>query len=375
MAIKVLFLCGTLEPAKSGVADFIHALAARLSTNGISCACIAIHDPYVQPMASTLIQRTRIYGIDNVRIPAEHTWKLKAKLIKAQFEVLQPEWISLHYVPYAYNAKGLPFALISSLLPLQYRARWEIMAHELWVDPGSSLRNRVLSWLQRLIFLRMCAKLRPAVVHVTNHGYQAQLSQNHVTTSILPLFSSIPLCPLPSPSKRSVSQWTFVVFGSINRDWHPDQLLEQIEIARGVHSIQSCHFVSVGNIGDYGATLWDSLRALPFPAFSFSRLGLLPAEDVSEQLQLADFGICVAPSLLIEKSSAVAAMLAHGLPMIISRLSPGCELWHQALRGSGKYILLDSSFVQSLGVAQKFQPDNQLDDTANRFAEALRLAS
>jgi hypothetical protein len=176
------------------------------------------------------------------------------------------------------------------------------------------------------------------------------------------------------PTKRSGSEWIFVLFGSINRDWRPDQLLEQIEVARQVHGIQSCRFISVGNIGDYGSKLWDSFQDLSFPAFEFLRLGLLSAEDVSEQLQMADFGICVvAPSLLIEKSSSVAAMLAHGLPVIISRLSSGCESWHQELRRSGKYILLDSMFVQSLGSAQRYPPVRQLEDTAKRFISALNL--
>ena len=374
MALKVLFLCGTLEPAKSGVADFILALAGKLSSNGISCACLAIHDPFISATESHLVNRSTQAGIDILRISADHPWSLKAKLIKAQLDFLQPQLISLHYVPYAFNAKGLPFALLSSLLPLRNLARWEITAHELWVDPSSSLRYRVLSKLQRLIFLRLCAKLKPAVVHVTNHGYQAQLSQYQINSSILPLFSSIPLCLGPSPYARSESQWTFIVFGAINRDWHPEQLLEQIEAARRVHNIQSCRFVPAGSIGDYGAQLWDSLQRDAYPAFAFSRLGLLPADDVSEQLQLADFGICVAPSLLIDKSSAVAAMLAHGLPVIISRLTPNYEAWHQALRSSGKYVLLDSSFAKSIGSAQKYQPENQLNDTVNRFSEALGLA-
>ena len=374
MALKVLFLCGTLEPAKSGVADFILALAKKLSSNGISCACLAIHDPYIQATESHLIHRSTQAGIDTLRISADHPWRLKAKLIKAQLDTLQPQWISLHYVPYAYNAKGLPFALLSSLLPLRHRARWEITAHELWVDPSSSLRYRVLSKLQRLILLRLCAKLKPAIVHVTNHGYQSQLEQCGIKSSILPLFSSIPLIPLQSPVRAAESQWTFVIFGSINRDWLPEQLLEQIEIARDVHGIRACRFLSIGYIGSYGAKLWDSLNTLPYPAFEFSRLGVLPTERVSQQLQLADFGICIVPSLLIGKSSAVAAMLAHGLPIIISRLSLGCDSWHQDLCRSGKYILADSSFVKNLGAAQSYPPEDQLADTTNRFVRALGLA-
>jgi hypothetical protein len=374
MAIKVLFLTGSLEATKNGVADFIYALADNLLCKGISCACLAIHDPYIKPAEPSLVHHSKHHDIDVIRISAGHPWQLKAKLLKAQLDILKPNYVSIHYVPYAYNAKGLPFKLLTSLLPLRHQYKWEITAHELWVDPSSSLRNRVLSKLQQFILLRLFSSLDPVAVHVTNHQYQSALAKYSANVRVLPLFSAIPLRPLSLPTKRSGSEWIFVFFGSINRDWRPDQLLEQIEVARQVHGIQSCRFISVGNIGDYGSKLWDSFQDLSFPAFEFLRLGLLTAEDVSEQLQLADFGICVvAPSLLIEKSSSVAAMLAHGLPVIICRLSSACEPWHQELRRSGKYILLDSMFVQNLGSAQRYPPVRQLEDTAKRFISALNL--
>jgi glycosyltransferase involved in cell wall biosynthesis len=375
MSIDIVFICGSLETTRNGVADFILLLARKLSSNGISCACLAIHDPYIKPPKSSLIHRSRHQDIDIIRIPAVHPWMLKAKLIKEQLVSLRPVNISLHYVPYAYNAKGLPVGLLTSLLPLRIGYRWDITAHELWVDPSSNFCNRLLSKLQRMILLRLCRRLEPVSVHVTNHQYQRQLAKCNIKSSILPLFSSIPLCPLLVPPYRTESQWTFVLFGSINRDWRPEQLLEQINLARRVHGIQSCRFISVGNIGDYGAKLWKSLQNLPYPDFEFLSLGMLSAADVSEQLQLADFGICVSPSLLIGKSSSVAAMLAHGLPIIISRLSAGCEPWHEDLKRSGKYILLDSLFVESLGAVRKYQPEDQLANTSKRFVSALSLTS
>jgi hypothetical protein len=130
----------------------------------------------------------------------------------------------------------------------------------------------------------------------------------------------------------------------------------------------------VGNIGEYGSSLWDSLAASSYPAFSFSQLGQLPAECVSEQLQHADFGIAVMPSLLVDKSSAVAAMVSHGLPVIISRLSHNCDQWHQSLQRTGHFILLDSSFASALGSASKYPPVDTLDITANQFVRDLQLA-
>lgn len=374
MALQVLFMCSTLEPAKCGVADFILTLATQISARGITCACIAIHDPYVQPSEESQIHRGVYGNIIIIRIPSRFSWRLKKKLIKSQLESLRPEWVSLHYVPYAYNAKGLPFSFLNSLLPLRDLSKWEITAHELWVDPTSSLRHHVLSILQRRIFHRLYLRLRPVVVHVTNQAYQSELSKHSIQSSLLPLFSNILPFQLPVKPKRSVSQWNFILFGAINPDWKPDDLLEQIEIARCVHGIQTCNFVSVGRISDYAAHLWDSLQSLPYPAFRFKRLGLLPAERVSEQLQLADFGICVVPDVLIEKSGSVAAMLRHGLPIIISRLSIGSEMWQQELRRRGHYILLDSSFVQTIVTASKYDPIDQLNDTTLRFLEALQLS-
>jgi hypothetical protein len=249
------------------------------------------------------------------------------------------------------------------------------MAHELWVDPNASLRNRLLSTLQQLMAKRLFARLQPRVVHVTNHWYQALLSGCGIESKILPLFSSIPFSPGASPADHSSTQWTFVLFGSINRDWNPEPLLEQIETARQLHGIKSCRFVSVGNIGAYGAMLWDSLPSSSYPAFTFSRLGELPAGRVSEQLQAADFGIAVVPSALVGKSSSVAAMISHGLPVIISRLSPNSEPWHQSLINSGRYILLDSSFASTLGSASKFPPGNDLEEVAAQFIRDLELAT
>jgi hypothetical protein len=247
------------------------------------------------------------------------------------------------------------------------------MAHELWVDPQSGPRNRFLSTLQQWIARLLFAMLRPRVVHVTNHWYQSMLSGCGIPSRILPLFSAIPFASGVSAVDHPHSQWTFVVFGAINRDWSPEPLLQQIESARVLYDIEICRFVSVGNAGDYGSGLWDSLSSTSYPAFTFRRLGELPAERVSEQLQQSDFGIAVMPSLLVDKSSAVAALVAHGLPVIISRVSHNCEQWHQALQRKGHFILLDSSFASALGSARKYPPANTLEATAFQFVADLEL--
>jgi hypothetical protein len=299
---------------------------------------------------------------------------VRAALLKAELQALNPDWISFHYVPYAYHPKGFPFGLLRCLAPVRRSAQWQIMAHELWVDPHAGLRNRLLSPLQQWIARLLFAMVRPRVVHVTNHCYQSMLSGCGITSRILPLFSAIPFSLGDSAADHPATQWTFVLFGAINRDWSPEPLLQHIESARVLHRIETCRFVSVGNAGDYGAKLWDSLTSPSYPAFTFSRLGELPAERVSEQLQQADFGIAVMPSHLVDKSSAVSAMVSHGLPVIISRVSQNCEEWHQSLKRTGHFILLDSSFNSALGSASKYPPTNTLEATSRQFAADLELA-
>lgn len=367
MPFKILFICGTFELSKSGVADYIHCLALELTKRGFQCACIALHDPYSSATHAAAHLQWQLHELPVKRLSSRLSWTVKTDLLKAEIQALNPDWISFHYVPYAYNLKGVPLGLLRCLGAVKSSAQWQIMTHELWVDPSSGLRNRLLSTLQQWIARRLLAMLRPQVIHVTNHGYQSMLSGCGIESRILPLFSAIPFSLGVSPAVQSTIQWSFVLFGAINRDWNPEPLFEQIEIARVRHGIETCRFISVGNVGDYGALLWDSLATSNYPTFSFSRLGELPADLVSEQLQRADFGIAVISTLLVGKSSSVAAMVSHGLPVIISRLSQNCDQWHQSLQRTGHFILLDSSFPSALASASKYPPVNTLEATARQF--------
>jgi hypothetical protein len=374
MSFKIIFVCGSFELATSGVSDYIYCLARELTRQGFQCACISLHDSYCSVLNNDPPLRWQPNEVPVRRLSSHIPWRVRAALLKAELQLLNPDWISFHYVPYAYQPKGLPLGLLRCLAHVSRIAQWQIMAHELWVDPHAGPRNRLLSTLQKWIAQIIFLMVRPRVVHVTNHCYQSMLSGCGIPSRILPLFSAIPFAAGAVAVDRPHSQWTFVVFGTINRDWSPEPLLQQIESARVLHGVESCRFVSVGNAGDYGARLWDSLSSTSYPAFTFSRLGELPVERVSEQLQQADFGISVMPSLLVDKSSAVAAMVAHGLPVIISRLSRNCEQWHQSLQRTGHFILLDTSFSSALGSASKYPPVNTLEATTRQFVADLELA-
>jgi hypothetical protein len=54
-------------------------------------------------------------------------------------------------------------------------------------------------------------------------------------------------------------------------------------------------------------------------AVDFIHLGEQPARQVSALMLAADFGVAASPWQLIGKSGSAAAMLDHGLPVIVSR--------------------------------------------------------
>jgi glycosyltransferase involved in cell wall biosynthesis len=374
MMFRILFITGTLEAGKCGVADYVLLLANELSSRGFACTCVGLSDTYLVSKHVPFETSATDEGSCLLRLSSKLSWVERSNYLKRKVDSFKPDWISLQYVPYSFHKKGFPFRLAQCLRSSNETSDWHIMAHELWVDPRLRLRNKIISTIQRSITLSLFGQLKPRVIHTSNHWYQQVLSKNNVQSRILPLFSNIKYCPAMNELKAEPrAEWTFVVFGSISSDWNPNPLFEAIEIARQHHQIISCHFISIGRAGEYGISLWESLaRSCPHP-FRFSLHGQLPAELISQHLQSADYGIAVAPSHLIEKSGSVAAMLSHGLPVIISRLSQDCDQWHHYLKSSGYYILLDSTFLESIGSVSKYPCRNLLGDTSSQLIADLEV--
>ncbi|MFN9546612.1 MAG: hypothetical protein ACK6AD_06035 [Cyanobacteriota bacterium] len=372
MTLSILFISGAFEIGRCGVSDQFFLLSKALSRHGVVITCIALNDSCTDIDLPLLVNRSRIDGINILRFSSAFPWRLRSNALRAEINDFKPDWISLQYVPFAFHSKGLPFCLIQCLASVKYHCKWHVMVHELWVDPSQSIRHRLLYYLQRQIFRLLCIILHPRLVHTSNHWYQGLLSSVGVKSALLPLFSNIAYVPVVSLKKTPTQDWTFLFFGAINMDWQPEELFHQIEIARRKKSILSCKFVSVGNLGDYGTKLWDSFEQYSSPAFQFFRFGKLSQEIISEHLQKADFGISVSPSHLIDKSSSTAAMLSHGLPVIITRLTPDCNEWHAQLKKSGKFILLDDTFLDSLLTTKRYPPRDILEDTATVFLQSLQ---
>jgi len=368
---KVLFICGSLEPDKDGVGDYVWKLATSLLASGFSCTCVSLSDEFVTPKTSITELTDFPNVISRYRISASSSWREKLKLLNTIAIKEKPSFISFHYGPYTYSSRGVPIRLVNCLPKLNYKCNWQLMLHELWVDPSLKISNKLLSPFQRFLLKIFVDRISPSIVNTTNTYYVRQLLRIGVKSEKLPIFSNINHIKVPI-IPRDTSSWNFLFFGSIHPEWEYEYLFNAINLARIKSNIVNCRFTLIGHAGDYGVNLWSHL-AINYKKnnFIFKNLGALPAKEISYQLQLADFGVTTTPSHLIEKSGSVAAMVAHSLPVIIPRVTNHFLDFNMALEENSSFILFKKGYELQLKISTRHEPVDQLQSSTNQFIESL----
>lgn len=370
--LRLAFLCGSLEPGCDGVGDYVRTLALELQKLGHLCLCIAINDRYVGQADSIRPEPFSSSGLLVLRFSSSSPWVERFTHLSNQLAYFEPDWISLQFVPYAFHDKGLPIQLRSGLAKISSRANWNIMIHELWVDPSVNLAYLLISKIQKIVVCRLISSLAPKALHASNPYYQLLLQRAGLAPIILPLFSNISLVSGLDEVAKKGSVWIFVFFGAIHPEWEPMHLLGAIASVSQDLQLSQCLFLSIGNSGAHGQRLWTDLERQDYPLFRFQMLGKLSKNQISSLLKNSDFGITTVPSHLLGKSGSVAAMIAHGLPVIVPRLSSKSKAWDHELKASGRFVLFDSDFEAALLKARKYPPHDQLPLTARQFIEDLR---
>src|SRR5215210_3802535 len=130
--MKILFLCGSLEPGRDGVGDYTRRLAGELIRQGNKTFIISLNDRYVSEVFKT-IQHDDATAISVLRLPSNLVTKKKMQFARKWIDNENPEWLSLQYVPFSFHTKGLPFRLSKLLRGLGKGRKWQIMFHELWL--------------------------------------------------------------------------------------------------------------------------------------------------------------------------------------------------------------------------------------------------
>jgi hypothetical protein len=352
--MKILFVAGSIEPGRDGVGDYVRRLAAECERCGHESFLIGLNDPWIDAEW----RQGRIY-----RWPANQSWQDRAKKAEAFVKEVCPDIASLQLVPYSFHPLGLKFALPQILQRCLGATPLQVMFHELWIGAnlGAPIKEQAIGLAQRKIVGDLIATLKPKAVHTSNSVYQELLERRGIHALLLPMFGSIPISDSVDEKnlQHNGDYLSLILFGAIHPEWSPDDLIGRLrEIGR------KFHFGHVGRSGPGGA-IWNSLES-KFPS-QFHRYGERPSETVSRLILSADVGVATTPLSLIDKSSSIATILEHGLPVIV----PRNDIHFHGIRAysswSDRLIRMDDQFPERLKALKKIPPRGRAAQIAVQF--------
>ena len=322
--MKILFICGALEPGKDGVGDYTRRLAGAVQSLGHQSSIIALNDPYLaentiadQPAENNTIPVLRISAntgdIDRYRRASE--WA----------DAFEPLWISLQFVPYSFSPRGLPFNLARQLVTLLIKGRQlHIMFHELWVGTENNIdwKRWLTATFQQKIIRRMISSMHPAIIHtqLPLAQYKLQAMAQHIHP--LPLFSNIDVFNQPSLSDNNVLRIGFF-----------SQAAASAPILSFIETL-CCNARAAGNsielwfIGGNPARMREAGETINKKGLfnKISYTGFLNPEGISAALQHCSLGITHVPRHALGKSGSVAAFIHHGIPVAAPVVHPGKDI-------------------------------------------------
>lgn len=308
--MKILFFCTSLEPGCDGVGDYTRRLAGECAACGHDCTLIALNDAHVASATDTTSNELRF-----IRLPASESWPDRIAWAVDHVRRIAPDWVSWQLVAHGFHPRGfLPAAVLQSASSLR-GPRCHVMVHELWLglEAGSSWKHRALGWLQRRGVVCLLDRLSPDIVHTSNATYAHVLAREGCDAAVLGLFGNVP--PVWSGEGPPPASLTGITFGTLHPQWQPAAAAEWLCATARRHGRTPALLV-LGRAGAHATTIRDCFKSSDVRV---QVMGELSASEISRRLQSADFGIAPHPWALIGKSGAAAAMLDHGLPVLVPR--------------------------------------------------------
>jgi hypothetical protein len=167
------------------------------------------------------------------------------------------------------------------------------------------------------------------VVHTHVPFYKNQLSEIGVEAEILPLFGNIPIVA-PGAVNGMFDAWAELrrqrphelLLGGYFGSFYPGA--EDPEFCSGLRQLAKntgkkivCFLA--GKQDTSALARWRALEAESGDLVRWIYIGELQEEQVSRYLQQLDFGISATPWHLVNKSGGTAALVEHGVPVLVPR--------------------------------------------------------
>ena len=318
--MKIVFICGCLEPGKDGVGDYTRKLAAELKRKGIKTSIAALFDKEIKNVDKNF-QYDESTRIDVLRIPQIMKDSQRYKILTEYLKTSDPNWLSLQFVPYSFNVKGLPFKIGSNLKKLGNKFKWHIMFHQIWLDNPDSLKAKLIGRTQKYLIKRLHENLKPNFVNVSTNYVHNKLIRESIPSEVLPLFGNISFSKNEGKFKlEERGEKKILYFGSPPRDDFAEQIIIGFKKYLINHH-QMINFIVISRPGILKNNFLqrikndDNLERLNVISFDF-----LPEKDISTIMQICDVGIVRSTEEFLGKSGTAISMLEHGLPIWMPKI-------------------------------------------------------
>ena len=319
--MKLIFLCGCLEKGMDGVGDYVQRLGNLVAGNGVQIMYFALNDPYVK--------ETFLITHNSIRCSHHLSWKVKVAKLSELLHSFQPDWISLQFVPYSFDKRGIVYNLVKFLPAILKNQRTHLMLHELWIDidPHPGIKTRLIGYLQRQFVLSLIKKIQPLLISTSNTFYASLLKSYNLEAEVLPLLTNIPVnrsfdyqvfekvTLIKLPEKKEY--FVIAFFGSIHHGWDYNTFFNTL-YRKAIEMQKKLMVLSIGKQGS-GTDIWSELKIRFSDKVNFVHPGICSTEEVSDLLYYSNAGISTTPKHLLEKSGSFIAMIEHGLPVFVVR--------------------------------------------------------
>jgi hypothetical protein len=321
--MKILIICGSLEPGKDGVGDYTRRLASEIIKQGHVVALIAMNE---RGLNDVIKQDDRFKNV--LRLPSIISWRSREKDTRKFIEEFEPDFISLQFVIYGWHDKGLPIFLPTLLKRLSKNHKLQIMFHELsiGISQGVTFKESLIGFLQRQLVIKPLLKLKNLLIIDTQSSVYQRLLKNWTEKKVglKPLFGNIPVL---NANDLVINDWVnqflginkeeYLIagyFGSIDKPCLNKEIFKKLKKYADLKQKKLIIF-SAGSISKVREAEFISFNN-ELPMIQFIRLGSLDVNDVSLYLSSLNCGLLGTSYLLIEKSGSAAAMFDHGVNVV-----------------------------------------------------------
>jgi hypothetical protein len=332
--MKILFIYKTLVLDRDGASDQIRRLAGELLKQGHQVAAVGLNDTFsTEPFDG--VQDADGFSLPVLRVPASWSAGQRFGTAAKWIQKFNPDWVSLHFVNFAFNRYGLPLDVLLKFRRTIGPAKLHIQLWELWCGMSATARwkERVLGATQKVFLKLMLAKLKPEKITTSTKEYQSSLKEIGTDATLIKVFGNIGLEDDGNDAEwenivasanlssliESPQDWLILgFFGTVYHYYDVKTVLnDAAEAAKKMG--RKLGILVVGHVRKSipdAAEISEITKAIPNAAYW--QTGPLSPALINRSMRLVDLGVITTTSSALDKSSTAVAWLERNIPILIS---------------------------------------------------------